>query len=134
MGNKGDAIRIGGDEIIVLLRLRGVYSQQSAYQSARLLLDMIELPIVDGKDIHAISSSIGGCSYQSGIDTPTLDEMIHCADNHMYRSKQVGGGCIFLEESKDLDAESKQPVKLAKPVLLSKLKAKKSRHKQLESV
>lgn len=131
LGDKGDAIRIGGDEIIVLSRLRGTYSEQSAYKSARLLLDMIELPIVDGKDIHNISSSIGGCSYQPGIITPTLDEMIQCADDHMYKSKQAGGHCIFLKESNDLTPETKS---LIKPQLPFGLKRKKRVAKQLELV
>lgn len=123
LGDKGDAVRIGGDEIIVLCRLRGVYSQQSAYKSARLLLDMIELPIVDGKNIHKISSSIGGCGYQPGVMTPTLDEMIQCADNHMYMSKHVGGHCIFIKEPNHLEIDTEEPIELAEPVVATKLKA-----------
>ena len=134
LGNKGDAIRIGGDEIIVLSRLRGIYSEDSAYKSARLLLDMIELPIVDGKDIHHISSSIGGCSYQPGILTPSLDEMISCSDKQMYKSKQAGGHCIFLKEAFENRLNQNNKPKLTKPKNLDGLVVKHSEIKQTESV
>lgn len=103
LGGKGDAIRIGGDEIVVFCRLRGMYSVETCYKTARLLLDSIELPIVDGQNIHKISASIGGCSYQPGKHTPTLDEMISCSDKQMYKAKQAGGHCIFLKGCSDAE-------------------------------
>lgn len=100
---KGDAVRIGGDEIVVLLRLQGQFSSQGAYESARLLLDLIEEPIIDDENTYTISSSIGGCYYQAYVNTPTQDEMMSCADKQMYRAKQAGGRCIFFPETYAVD-------------------------------
>ena len=130
LGDRGDAIRIGGDEIIVLSRLRRAYSEESAYKSARLLLDMIEFPIVDGKNVHRISSSIGGCSYQPNILIPTLDEMIGCADKKMYISKQAGGHCITLKKTYESDCDQDDNVRQLKPMRKSKHRAKSRDIKQ----
>ena len=131
LGNRGDAIRIGGDEIIVLSRLRRAYSEESAYKSARLLLDMIEFPIVDGKNVHRISSSIGGCSYQPNILIPTLDEMIGCADKKMYISKQAGGHCITLKKTYESDCDQDDNVRQLNPIRKSKHRAKSRDTKQV---
>ncbi|PWQ97853.1 hypothetical protein DKW60_09245 [Leucothrix pacifica] len=134
LGDKGDAIRIGGDEIIVLTRLRGAYSEESAYKSARLLLDMIELPIVDGDNVHNISSSIGGCSYLPGIITPSLDDMIQCADKQMYKAKQAGGHCIFFKEQPGAKRKLIKPDLLVIPKVAEKLQRKKRTKQPIEVV
>ena len=137
LGDKGDAIRIGGDEIIVLSRLRGVYSEEIAYSSALLLLYMIELPIVDGKNTHCISASIGGCSYQAGLLTPTLDQMISCSDKKMYKAKQSGGHCISFEGISLSDLKAHNPcddVQASRPEAPVKRKVVHKNKKQVEKV
>ena len=97
--DKGDAVRVGGDEIIVFLRLQGQFSSSSAYEYTNLLLRLIEEPVIDGENTYSISASIGGCYYQAYVNTPSPDEMMSCADKQMYRAKQAGGRCIFFPET-----------------------------------
>lgn len=98
LADDGDAIRIGGDEIVVLLRLSGEYCLEKTYQSARSLLDLIEQPITDGQQKHQISASIGACCYQPKQANKNLDDLISCADKLMYKAKQSGGKCVFFDE------------------------------------
>lgn len=94
LGTKGDAIRIGGDELIVLTRLSGVYNRENAEIAARHLLNVIEKPIIDGQNTYHISASIGGCCY--GLPYYSLDDMLNKADKFMYIAKQAGGKQIFF--------------------------------------
>lgn len=98
LADDGDAVRIGGDEIVVLMRLSGEHRLDKAYQSTRSLLDLIEQPIVDGQQQHQISASIGACCYQPKQANKNLDDLISCADKLMYKAKQSGGKCVFFDE------------------------------------
>lgn len=85
---KGDAIRIGGDELIALSRLRGECCNDNVYGLARKVLDTIEQPIVDGKNTYHVSASIGVCCYP--LHGKRLDPLLEQADNLMYAAKQGG--------------------------------------------
>ena len=91
LGKKGDAVRIGGDELVVLNRLRSDHSSNIIYgtSTAQSLLELIERPIIDGKNTYNISASIGGCYYKT--DGQDLEELLNLADQLMYRAKKSGG-------------------------------------------
>lgn len=112
----GDAVRIGGDEIVVLMRLSGEHRLDKAYQSTRSLLDLIEQPIVDGQQRHQISASIGACCYQPKQANKNLDDLISCADKLMYKAKQAGGKCVFFDEYQPQAASTKRVVPLKRRI------------------
>lgn len=94
LGTKGDAIRIGGDELVVLTRLRSQYERKNAETAAQRLLNEIEKPIVDGNDTYSISSSIGACCY--GEPLTELEDMLNRADKLMYDAKNSKQKNIFV--------------------------------------
>ena len=101
LGAKGDAVRIGGDELLVLTRLRANFTSENSLTAARRLLHLIEQPILDGANTHSISASVGGCCY--GFPHCDLDSMIHESDSLMYEVKQAGGRNIkFAQFETDL--------------------------------
>ena len=108
LGAKGDAIRVGGDELIVLTRLRADFSRENSMSASQRILNLIEQPIVDGAHTYKVSASVGGCCY--GLPHCDLENMINEADKLMYEAKQSGGHCIRFSqiESDNLIAQSKQ--------------------------
>jgi len=96
LGSKGDAVRVGGDELIVLTRLRAEFSKANALNAAQRLLNLIEQPIVDGENKYLVSASVGGCCY--GLPNTGLEEMITEADALMYKAKKAGGHRIYFSE------------------------------------
>ena len=96
LGQKGDAVRIGGDELVVLARLRADFSEENSLAAAHRLLHLIEQPIVDGANSYSISASVGGCCY--GLPHKDLDEIINEADALMYDIKQSGGRGIKFSQ------------------------------------
>ena len=108
LGAKGDAVRVGGDELIVLTRLRANFSRNNALPAAEQILHLIEQPIVDGKNCYKVSASVGGCCY--GLPNSDLETMITEADKLMYKAKKAGGHRICFSELEvdELIAQSKQ--------------------------
>jgi len=100
LGTKGDSVRIGGDELIVLNRLRADSNSENLRHTAQQILTSIEMPIVDGEHEYNISASIGVCNYEPDLN---LDEMIQRSDQLMYLAKQSGGKCIYIHNE---DVES----------------------------
>jgi len=90
LGSKGDVIRIGGDEIVVINLLRSDANPDIVYgtYAAQSILKLIEEPIVDGKNTYNISASIGGCYDDAEFDD--LEAMLSKADELMYSAKQAG--------------------------------------------
>lgn len=86
--DRGDAIRIGGDEIVILARLRADNSYDHVYGLARKTLDTIEQPIVNGEQTYNVSASIGVCSYPLHGDN--LAALLEEADSLMYAAKKGG--------------------------------------------
>ena len=107
LGNKGDAVRIGGDELVVLNRLRSDKNSHIIYgtSTAQSLLKLIERPIVDGENTYNISASIGGCYYKT--DGQDLEEMLSQADKMMYSAKKSGGKQIHFTDIKGRHSISK---------------------------
>ncbi len=99
LGNKGDAIRIGGDELVVLTKLSGVYERENAVTAAKRLLALIEEPIYEGDHRFEVSASIGGCCY--GVPLCNLDDMLNKADKLMYVAKQAGGKQVYFSHSQE---------------------------------
>lgn len=103
LGSKGDVIRIGGDELIVLASLRGIYHIDNAVIAAQKLLCEIEKPIIDGGTIYNISASIGGCRCGSGSSDNNLDQMLSRTDKLMYAAKESGGKCVFFSNCDSIE-------------------------------
>jgi diguanylate cyclase (GGDEF)-like protein len=100
LGAKGDSIRIGGDELIVLNRLRADTTSEHLRYMAQEILTSIEMPITDGKNKYSVSASIGVCSYEKDQN---LDDMIQRSDQLMYLAKQSGGKCIYIHNKDVVD-------------------------------
>ena len=110
LGSKGDAVRIGGDELVVINSLRSDAKSAIVYgtSAAQSVLKMLEQPIIDGEAIYYISGSIGGCYYDPDDD---LEGMLIKADKLMYRAKQAGGSRVLFEDiPKDIT-----PLSIVKP-------------------
>lgn len=99
LGKKGDAIRIGGDELVVLNRPQSDSINDTVFgaRSAQSLLELIELPVIDGKNTFNVSASIGGCYYKT--DGQYLEELLSKADKLMYTAKKSGGKKIHFHQS-----------------------------------
>ncbi len=86
MRSEDTVARLGGDEFTVLLA--NEVSVEVASQVARRLLDEISLPYMVKGEKVTISASIG-----IAVSTPEKnqpDDLIHDADNAMYRAKSIG--------------------------------------------
>ncbi|MGB0848488.1 MAG: GGDEF domain-containing protein [Thiolinea sp.] len=92
LGKRGDALRLGGDEILVFSTLRGRCQQESVEVLAEKILSLIEDPMVDGDNRFCISASIGVCCYPLHGDS--LDQIVGIADDLMYQAKNAGKGTI----------------------------------------
>lgn len=86
MRSEDTVARFGGDEFTVLLASE--VSMEGASQVARRLLDEISLPYTINEEIVTISVSIGVAISTSEKNQP--DDLIHDADNAMYRAKTNG--------------------------------------------
>lgn len=85
---RGDSVRIGGDEIIIMCKLRKDKKDDYIYSLARQVLDVIEQPIADKKNIYNVSASIGVCCYpRHGTH---LEKLMEQADALMYAAKEGG--------------------------------------------
>ena len=90
LGTKGDVVRIGGDEIVVLNTLRSEAGDDMIYgtSAAQRILQLIEEPIIEGDTTYDISASIGGCYF--GSEFMEMEAMLGRADELMYSAKQAG--------------------------------------------
>ena len=123
LGDKGDAIRIGGDELVVINTLRPDASSDMIFgtSTAQSILELLEKPIIDGKDSYNISGSIGGCYYKPNYNC--VDDMLSKADELMYSAKKSGGHCIHFgeasEQSTSVKSRSSEPLlELRKAVVM----------------
>ena len=99
LANKGDAVRVGGDELVVINSLRSDAGPNIVYgtSAAQSVLSILEKPIVDGKNVYNISGSIGGCFYDP--EDCCMDEMLSKADKLMYHAKKTGGGRVVFDNA-----------------------------------
>jgi diguanylate cyclase (GGDEF)-like protein/PAS domain S-box-containing protein len=77
--------RVGGDEFAIVCEDAG---REEALVVAERILKALEVPIVIGGGEHVVSVSIG-----VALAPPFyVDDVVHRADEAMYRAKQLGGG------------------------------------------
>lgn len=114
LGAKGDAVRIGGDELVVINKLRSDPNTDIVYgtSAAQAILGLLELPVVDGENSYKVSGSIGGCYYNATFSS--VDEMLGKADQLMYSAKNSGGGQACFDDIPEVSVERPEPVQLAK--------------------
>ena len=93
LGTQGDSVRIGGDELVALHKLKPGTHSENLRCIAQQILTSIEKPIIDGEHEYNISASIGVCNYEADQN---LEEMIQHSDQLMYLAKQSGGKCIYI--------------------------------------
>jgi len=96
LSDQGDAVRIGGDELIVFIRTSNHYDREMQTIKTKELLNCIELPINDDDKTYHISASIGGCCF--GKPFNDLENMLNKADKLMYAAKQAGGKRIYFSK------------------------------------
>lgn len=81
--------RLGGDEFAVVCEDAG---REEALVVAERILAALEVPVVIGGGEHVVSASIG-----IALAPPyDVDDVVHRADEAMYRAKQLGGGRYAL--------------------------------------
>jgi len=127
LGKKGDVVRIGGDELVVINSLRSDMNADIIYgtSAAQRLLTLIEEPIVDGANTYHISASIGGCYY--GSEFNEMEVMLSKTDELMYSAKQAGKRRVHfgnIPDDKPVAIPDGNPADLSTPERLQ-LTAKK---------
>jgi two-component system, cell cycle response regulator len=85
--NEDVVARFGGEELAIILRATGIDGAHMMGERLRKLVESTHIPI-EGKDVKA-TVSIGIAGYPS---TPckTLEELVECADQALYRAKREG--------------------------------------------
>ena len=85
--NEDVVARFGGEELAIILRATGIDGAHMMAERLRKLVENTYIPI-EGKDVKA-TVSIGIAGYPS---TPckTLEELVDCADQALYRAKNAG--------------------------------------------
>lgn len=82
-----EIFRIGGDEFVLMLT--NIESKESIDLVSNKILEVLDPPhLIEGKSIIS-NVSIGIAVYPDHGKTP--QELIHCADTAMYKSKETGG-------------------------------------------
>ena len=103
--------RIGGDEFVVVLRVR---YPQGVLQVIQKIMKSISEPIVIGNREISISASIGVTFYPD--DGTDIEELIHQADMAMYKAKASGkGSYAFYGEA--IDEKLKKRINLEKEII-----------------
>jgi len=84
--------RIGGDEFVLILS--AMRSPQSGREVAGKVLESLAVPLsVQGQEVHLTGSA--GLVYHHG-ESLNPDELIHLADQAMYRAKDQGRNCYCI--------------------------------------
>lgn len=81
--------RLGGDEFIVLLP--EIADAANPGLVAQKLIDALSHIVEAGGKPVKVSASIGITVYPDDADS--IEQLVDCADQAMYRSKRAGGGC-----------------------------------------
>lgn len=76
--------RIGGDEFLVVLM--GIDKEAVVSEQCTKLAEVIAQPVIYKNDEITVSASLGYALFPS--DGKSLDALIHCADNKMYKQKR----------------------------------------------
>ncbi|WP_051962895.1 putative bifunctional diguanylate cyclase/phosphodiesterase [Mesoaciditoga lauensis] len=98
--------RIGGDEFVIVIRVRDV---KSILHVVKKIKDVISQPIEIGQEKVSVSASIGISLYPD--EGENSEELIHKADIAMYRAKSKGKGCYaFYDDT--LTTETTEETKL----------------------
>lgn len=99
----GDTVaRIGGDEFVVLLP--GLHGFEDARRVAEKLIEALRTPIQLGEAERVSLPSIGIALYPR--DATDGDDLMHIADQAMYRAKQTGNGTWFDASELGQDSEA----------------------------
>lgn len=85
--------RYGGEEFVVLLSGTGRADALRVSERIRYVVEQLVIPSLP--DDFKITTSIGISSYKSNR---TLESLIHCADEALYRAKAKGRNCIEFQE------------------------------------
>lgn len=94
----GIAVRLGGDEFLIVFRSALEDPRQEALQYAQNIIQTLNKPfIIEYERVH-IGCSIGGAEYPTNSNNPS--EIIRMADEALYRSKRTGKNRVtFYSES-----------------------------------
>ncbi len=87
--------RTGGEEFTVVDHLDVVSARALAERLRRAVEDSGEGPV-------AVTASVGVAVFADGSvagGRPTLEQLLGCADNAMYRAKESGGNTVVVEEA-----------------------------------
>jgi diguanylate cyclase (GGDEF)-like protein len=84
--------RLGGDEFAVIVEpLAGI---EAIDEVARRVLDALSTPVIADGVSYNVTASVGVALAPD--DASTIDALLRCSDEAMYRAKAVGGGRVHV--------------------------------------
>jgi len=87
--------RVGGEEFAVLMRVR--QGEQAIEMAERLRQQLSETDLcLEQGDIVSITASFG-IALALQQDTPSLESLMKCADEMLYRAKAAGRNCVVAD-------------------------------------
>ncbi|WP_339906700.1 diguanylate cyclase domain-containing protein [Pseudomonas guineae] len=88
--------RLGGDEFVVIIEglSRSNSLEKEAQQISEKILQRLAQPMLLGHTQHTIGASLGVAMYPD--HGPSIDSLIHIADQAMYRAKSNGNNQYYL--------------------------------------
>lgn len=93
--NNATVARIGADEFAVLLPL--TFSEDSAFERARMLIEVLSAPYDVGERMARLSASVGCSLYGAGDDTTEV--LLSKAESALYHAKHSGRGVVIVYTS-----------------------------------
>lgn len=100
IGEDDELIRLGGDEFIIIHKVRGKLPKHSTEQLCWKLINSFSDPFTVNGQNYIASASLGAAL--APMHGTSLDDLCRCADIAMYRGKVFGKG-VYTAESRCVD-------------------------------
>ncbi|MBC2271953.1 GGDEF domain-containing protein [Listeria welshimeri] len=88
--------RIGGEEFAIILPNINVSETEHLAEKIRRKVEKIEIPIAASGSVITISAGIAN---YDGHNYPTADELLHAADQALYKAKQNGRNQVHIRQT-----------------------------------
>ncbi|MBC2300845.1 GGDEF domain-containing protein [Listeria welshimeri] len=88
--------RIGGEEFAIILPNINVSETEHLAEKIRRKVEKIEIPIAASGSVITISAGIAN---YDGHNYPTADELLHAADQALYKAKQNGRNQVNIRQT-----------------------------------
>ncbi|MBF2464882.1 GGDEF domain-containing protein [Listeria welshimeri] len=88
--------RIGGEEFAIILPNINVSETEHLAEKIRRKVEKIEIPIAASGSVITISAGIAN---YDGYNYPTADELLHAADQALYKAKRNGRNQVHIRQT-----------------------------------